>query len=414
MEANADSIDLTAPGLLGLAVALARRKWLLLGAPAAVACGVLLLNIMAKPVYTGTASILPPQYNQSTVSTMQTQFGGESLIGNSMLTLKNPTDLVVGILSSRTIRDAVAQNRSLGERYGLQSADEIRRKLDAVTDIRAGKDGIVVITTEDHDPEQAAAIANAYIDEFHALSRAMSQQEARRRAEFYDSALEAARAQLRTADQALRDIESSSGYSRLRGTDEAIVLAASELQGQIDAREVQLRTMQSYATATNPDVRLIRRELENLRAQLGELERQKVTTTPGTTARTKPFVSVSEVPDALQAHTVGRREVAYWETMVLVLGKYRELGLLDDTRDLSLFQVLDRAVAPSKKSKPRTTVNVMVAAIGSGFFCLQLALVIELVARRRHANAAFEAGWQALVQAWLPRWLRWRAARVRR
>lgn len=402
------------PGLLGIAVALARRRLLMFGVPAGVAILVAVLNLTARPIYTGTASILPPQYNQSTVSSMQTQFGGESLIGNSMLTLKNPTDLVVGILFSRTIRDAVATRENLGAHYGLAAADDIRRKLDAATDIRAGKDGIVVISAEDHDPRKAAAIANAYIDEFHALSRTLSKQEARRRAEFYDNALDAARTRLREADLALRDVESTTGYSRLRGTDEAIVLAAAELQAQIDARDVQLRTMQAYATDANPDVRLIRRELESLRKQLGALEQRHPDAKPGTPGRSSPFVAVGGVPDALQAHTVRRREVTYWETMVLVLGKYRELGMLDETRDLSLFQVLDRAVPPSKKSKPRTTVNVLVAGVGSGFLCLQLALGAELVARRRRDSAAFEAGWKALVEAWVPLWLRRLVQRDRR
>ena len=52
------------------------------------------------------------------------------------------------------------------------------------------------------------------------------------------------------------------------------------------------------------------------------------------------------------AHTRGQREVDYWENIVQLLGKFTELGKIDERRDMSLFQVLDWAVPPEFKSKP--------------------------------------------------------------
>jgi len=379
--------------LLPLLLVLARRIRLLIGVP--FVCGILAVvwSLIADPIYTGTARILPPQYNENTVMAMQNQLGGESQLGNSALTLKNPTDLFVGILTSRTIVDAVIEANDLLEYHDEEEMDDARRALENATEIRAAKDGIVSISVEDTDREMAARLANAYVNQFYAFSRSLAREEAARRAEFYTDALEAAQERLAAADVALATTEKMTGFTRLDGQDEAIIQTAAELQAQIAAREIQLQTMASYATETNPDVRLIRREVENLRSELAAL--RDPTMDGETTAR--PFVGLGDVPDALLAHARSRRDVEYWEHIVMLLGRFSELGKIDEGRDMSLFQVLDRAVPPHDKSKPRTRVNAILAAISSGFACLLWVLASAYVNQRRTESREFDETWRELI-----------------
>lgn len=395
--------------LMPVFLALARRRWLLLGVPALATAVVLVLNLTGTPIYSATARILPPQYNTATVNAMQNQPGGESQIGNSALTLKNPTDLFVGILMSRTILDAIIEKEQLAGYYHSNVPDDLRRMLLAATDIRAGKDGIVSVSVEDRDPTRAAGLANAYVDEFYAFASSLAKQQARLRSTFYDSALHSAQARLASADEALRASEAETGFTRLHGQDEAIVQSAAELQAQIAARETQLRTMLSYATETNPDVRLLRRELANLHTELAGLNATLAPSPDRAPANGHPpFVGIGRVPAELMRAGALKRDVQYWESIVMLLGKYAELGKIDETRDLSLFQVLDRAVPAQRKSRPRTTINVILTAVGSGTLSLIIALALEYVARRRRVSASFDAHWQLLISTLLPRRvLRW-------
>ena len=382
--------------ILPLLVVLARRWRLLIGVPLVCAFAAIAYSLIAAPVYTATARILPPQYNENTVMAMQNQLGGESQVGNSALTLKNPTDLLVGILTSRTISDAIIEAGRLRDHYDEEAIADTRRLLGAATKIRASKDGIVSISVDDSDREMAATIANAYVDQFYAFSRSLARRQAASRAEFYATGLEAARQALAAADLELARTEKVTGFTRLGGQDEAIVRSAAELHAQIAAREVQLKTMSSYATESNPDYRLIRRELTNLRAELAQLQ------TPSGrdgTATAAPFVGLGDVPDALLAHARSKRDVEYWENVVMLLGRFSELGKIDESRDISLFQVLDRAIPPHDKSKPRTRVNAILAGLGSGFGCLIWVLASAYVAERRRECAEFERNWQELLAA---------------
>jgi uncharacterized protein involved in exopolysaccharide biosynthesis len=377
--------------LLPLLLLLARRIRFLIAVPFVCAVLAVTWSLIAPPIYTATARILPPQYNENTVMAMQNQLGGESQLGNSALTLKNPTDLFVGILTSRTIVDAVIEVNALRGYYDEDEIGEVRQILNAATDIRAAKDGIVSVSVEDTDREMAAALANSYVNQFYAFSRSLAREETTRRAEFYSSALEAAQEQLAAADLALANTEKATGFTRLNGQDEAIVRAAAELQAQIAAREVQLDTMASYATESNPDVRLLRHEVANLRAELAELR------LPAVSANQGPFVGLGDVPDVLLAHARRKRDVEYWESIVMLLGRFSELGKIDERRDISLFGVLDWAIPPHDKSKPRTRVNAILAALGSGFACLLWILASAYVRQRRAESQEFDSTWRELM-----------------
>ncbi|NNF15269.1 MAG: hypothetical protein HKN70_00915 [Gammaproteobacteria bacterium] len=388
-----DTRDEQLNSMLPLLLVLARRLHLLIGVPLLCAIVAVIYSLIADPIYTATARILPPQYNENTVMALRNQPGGDSQLGNSALTLKNPTDLFVGILNSRTIFDAVIEAHDLRSYYQEPIIGEVRKRLRRATDIRASKDGIVSVSVEDTDREIAAALANAYVDQFYAFSQSLARDQAARRNDFYQMALNSARQALNTADFELTEVEKLTGFTRLAGQDEAIVQAAAELQAQIAAREVQLRTMASYATPKNPDVRLIRRELLNLRNELARMHGAA----QHSNGTTQPFVALGAAPDALLAHARGKRDVEYWENIVTLLGRFSELGKIDARRDMSLFQVLDRAIAPHDKSKPRTRVNALLALIGSGFACLLWVLVSAYVQQRRARSQRFDQQWRELI-----------------
>jgi len=383
--------------MLPLLIVLARRARLLVALPMTAAILAVAYSLLSAPIYTATARILPPQYNENTVMAMQNELGGDSQLGNAALTLSNPTDLFVGILSSRTIMDGVISALDLAEYYEAADGAEARRLLRSATSIRAGKDGIVSISVEDTDRLLSAELANTYVREFYAFSASLARDQSDRRSQFYRVALEAAQEELFGADQNLMETEKETGFTRLAGQDQAIVLAAAELQAQISAREIQLQTMTGYASDSNPHYQLLRTELSNLRRELNRVRG----TDDGEAAdvvESSPFVSLGRAPEALLTHTQRKRSVEYWENIVMLIGRFSELGKIDERRDMSLFQVLDWAIPPDDKSKPRTRVNAILALIGSGFLCLFWILLSAYVEQRRTQSRRFDQQWDELVQ----------------
>ncbi len=367
---------------------LVQAKWWVIGVPLVVSVLVLLHGIFSTPYFKASTRVLPPQYNQNTISRGLIAMGGESALGNSALNLKNPTDLFVGILRSRTILDGVIQNHDLLKHYDAKDMDTARQLLESRTDINSGKDGIVEISVEDSDPIRAAQLANAYVQELQTFSSDLAKKEGGRRSDFFNNALSKARQSLNEADEQLRRTEKRTGFTRLRGQDEAILSTARDLRSQIANKEVQLRTLLSYATDDNPDVRLLRSELGNLKQKVQESTGE----IPGSASKANSqgaFVPLSKAPDALMEHSQRKRDVEYWENIVTILGQYTELGKMDETRDFSLFQILDIAISPQNKSRPRIKVNVILSGVGSTMLTIMFIWARAYVRQRRTASSKF-------------------------
>lgn len=374
--------------LMPVLLPLVQAKWLVLGMPALVSFCVLMHGIFSTPYYKASTRVLPPQYNQNTISRGLIAMGGESALGNSALNLKNPTDLFVGILRSRTILDGVIEGNDLLKHYEVSDMDSARLLLESRTDINSGKDGIVEISVEDSDPARAAKLANAYVQELQTFSSDLAKKEGGRRSDFFNNALSKARQSLNEADEQLRETEKRTGFTRLRGQDEAILGTARDLRNQIANKEVQLRTLLSYATDENPDVRLLRNELANLKQKVQEATRELPPVSSNTPNRAA-FVPLSQAPDALMEHSQRKRDVEYWENIVTILGQYTELGKMDETRDFSLFQVLDVAISPQTKSRPRIKVNVILSGVGSTMLTVMFIWARAYVRQRRSASSKF-------------------------
>jgi tyrosine-protein kinase Etk/Wzc len=374
--------------LMPVLLPLVQAKRLMLGVPALVTFFVLMHGIFSTPYYKASTRVLPPQYNQNTISRGMIAMGGESALGNSALNLKNPTDLFVGILRSRTILDGVIEGNDLLKHYDAPDMDTARQLLESRTDINSGKDGIVEISVEDSDPSRAAKLANAYVQELQTFSSDLAKKEGGRRSDFFNNALSKARQSLNEADERLRETEKRTGFTRLRGQDEAILATARDLRSQIANKEVQLQTLLSYATDENPDVRLLRNELANLNQKVQEATRVQPPLA-GQSANRSTFVPLSQAPDALMEHSQRKRDVEYWENIVTILGQYTELGKMDETRDFSLFQVLDVAINPHNKSRPRIKVNVILSGVGSTMLTVMFIWARAYVRQRRSASSKF-------------------------
>src|SRR6185437_13734038 len=115
--------------------------------------------------------IMPPQQTQSTASMLMmnqlTGLGGGSIaaLASGGLGLKNPNDIYIGMLTSRTIADAIIQKFGLMQVYRAKDMTEARKKLARYTEVASEKNGFIAISVTDKDKNRVAEMANAYTDQ---------------------------------------------------------------------------------------------------------------------------------------------------------------------------------------------------------------------------------------------------------
>jgi tyrosine-protein kinase Etk/Wzc len=349
--------------LVDLLIVLSRRKRLLLGITLAAAAVGAVTALLLPNRYTATATILPPQQNQSLAASMIGQLGGAlgpmAAIAQKDLGLKNPNDLYIGMLRSRTVEDALIGRFDLQRWYRARTMSDARRDLETASDIVVGKEGFIRISVEDTSRARAPQIANAYVDQLRHLTQELAVTEAGQRRLFFERQLEVAKNNLADAEQALKETELKTGMIQLDGQAKAIIDSVVKLRALIAAKEVELRGMRLFSTEQNPDVRQSEEQLSGLREELARLEGE------GEGAGNVE-VPTGKVPEAGLEYVRRLREVKYAETLFEMLAKQYEAARLDEARTAAVIQVLDAAIEPDRKSSPKRGLIVL-GATGLGF-----------------------------------------------
>jgi len=293
-------------------IVMAKHKVLILGTTVGAALLSIVIALLLPQYFTAEAKLLPPQQSQSMASAMMSQLGQLAPLlqaaGGKDLGIRNHNDMYVAMLKSRTVADALIDRFSLMNVYHKKLREEARRRLEDLTQVAAGKDGIISVSVDDRSPGRAAEMANAYIDELEILTRTLAITDAGKRRIFFEREVKAANDELATAESQLKQTEESTGIIQLDSQAKVMLQAYADLRAQVAMKQVELQSMRSFATAENPDLIRVQPALAALQTQLSRFERGQGTRSP-------TDLALEKVPGAGLEYIRKLREVKYRETL---------------------------------------------------------------------------------------------------
>jgi uncharacterized protein involved in exopolysaccharide biosynthesis len=364
--------------LLDLLIVLAKHKRIVLGVPLAVGVVAAIGSLFLPNIYTGTARILPPQQSASAASALLNQLGGAlgglGGVAGGALGVRNPNDLYIGMLKSRTVADNLIARFDLGEVYGQSLLSGTRSALEGRTAISAGRDGIITIDFDDIDSKRAAEIANAYVDELIKLTKVLAVTEASQRRLFYERQLLQAKDSLTASEVAARQGLQKGGIAQVDAQGRSMVEVTARLRAQISAKEVQMGAMRTFAAEGNPELQRTQEELLALRRELGRIE--------GSTPAL-PTVKGGATENAGLDNLGRLRDVKYYEFLYELLAKQYELAKIDEAKNATIVQVMDNAIEPDRKSKPKRAQIVVLSVFLTLFISTIWAFVLEATLRTK-------------------------------
>ena len=369
--------------MLDLLIKLARRKFLILGLPFAFAVVAALITLALPNIFLATAQIMPPQQGQSTASAMLNQLGGLANSASGWLGIKNPSDVYVGLLSSRTVADNLIQRFDLKKHYDLPTFEKSRLTLERNTSVKTGKNGLISISVEDWEPKFSAVLANAYIEELDKLLGSLAVTEASYRRIFFEQALKKSVDALAEAEVKLKTALDVKGLASVEIAGQAITETIARLRAYITAKEIQLASMKAFVTPDHPEYKRVAEELASMRSELSRLEN-------GTGVGAKD--SDSGDGQAGVANFKLLREVKYHQMLQDILTKQYEAARLDESKNIPIVQVVDKAIEPESKVWPARTRIVVVAAVAGLLAAVVWSLLSAWMqtARREHAGGKFD------------------------
>jgi tyrosine-protein kinase Etk/Wzc len=283
--------------LLDLMIVLAKHKKMIMLVTFAAALFAVGYSLLMPNIYTGTSKILPPQSSQSSSinAIMLAQLGG--LTGGAAgaaLGLKDPNALYLAMLKSRNIMEKIVRHFDLQTVYEVKTMTDALKALGNESTINSGKDDVIIVEVDDKDPQRAAALANAYIEELNKLMQTFALTEASQRGQFFEN-------QMKPAKDKLTDAE----------------------------------------------------------------------------------ITLDRTPNTSLQYMDALRNLRYQEGIYDILARQFAAAKLDEAKDSPLIQILDNAIPPEKKSKPKRLLIVILATLVAFFLAVIWAFIKEALTRSK-------------------------------
>jgi uncharacterized protein involved in exopolysaccharide biosynthesis len=302
---------------------------------------------------------------------MMAQLGGLASIAGGSIGGPTKMDLYVSMLRSETVRDPIIDRFKLLDVYKAKFRVDAYKMLNNKALISAGKkDGIITIALSDKDPKRAADMANGYVEELGKLAAGLSMSGAGKNRLFLEERLATAKADAVRAGDELKNFQAKNKMLNVTEQTKASIEGVAQLRAQLAVQEVQLAGMMRQFTESSQEVKRARVAVSNLRGQISILEGG---------GGTSSIPSVGSVPQLGQDYLRLMRDAKIQETMVELLTKQYEMARLSESKDLSPFQVLQKAKVPERKSKPARSKLVLSSALFSFFGSLLLAFIMEKI-----------------------------------
>jgi len=351
--------------VIGLMITVAKHKKRIAAVTLAAAVLSVVVSMVLPPSYQASTKLLPPQQSQSSASLLLSQLGGLAGAAGAGGGLKNPNDLYIGILQSRTLADRIISQFNLKKVYNTESQETARKRLGADTKIAGGKEGLITIEVEAAGKKLVAPLANAYVSQLFELMKTLAVTDASQRRLFYEHQLATARDNLAKAETVLKRTMDAEGVVSVDAESRGIVETVARLRAQASAKEIQLTAMRAFLTPANPEYRRAEEELSGMRAELAKLENGRGNPAEG-----------ADKAGGLKNITL-LRELKYQQTLYETLAKQYEVARLDEAKDPPMIQVLDPAVEPERKAKPQRAMIVVLSTALALLAAICWAIVTE-------------------------------------
>ncbi|MBP2668169.1 MAG: lipopolysaccharide biosynthesis protein [Deltaproteobacteria bacterium] len=346
-------------------------RWIF-GVTAACAAAAVVVSLLLPVYYKAETRVLPPQEKGSLASQLMGQYGGLIALAGGTAGIKSPGELYVEMLKSRTVLDRMIDRFELMKTYKVKYREDARKDLRNLLTVREQrKSGVIVLTVEDRDPKHAADMANTFVEELKSLASGLAVSEAGLRRMFFEEQIRSTKESLARTEEEMKGFQLRTGAFQIDAQAKAVIEGIAQLRARIAAKEVEAKVLRSFATAQNPDLQRVEAEIQALRAESERIE-------SGKGRGFDPLMSSQRVPEMGTEYLRKLRQLKYNETLYELLVKQYELARLDEARSAVVIQVIDRAVPPDRKSRPKRTLIVLMTT-ATGFI---LSLVVILLRER--------------------------------
>jgi tyrosine-protein kinase Etk/Wzc len=354
---------------------LARRRRFILSVVLVVTIIATVVAFLLPKWYRADALLLPPKEATSTLDQMSKFSEVVSLTGGLDLpVMVTPSDVYARILRSHAVCDGIIDRFDLKNRYHADNLVETYDELMKHAKFRVTEEGLLDIGVEDKNPQVAADMANAFVDEIGKVNKDITSARSRQNRQFIEDRLSQVKSELDAARDALEQFQETNKTVDFDEQTKLAIDQASALKVSLAQIDLELKMKEQTLGKDNPDLIDLRRRRDIVNGQLSQLESGRADSS---------FFSlpVSAIPSLKGQYELLYSRVRVNEQLYSMLLERFEQAKLQEKQDISVISVLDRAKVPELRSGPQRTVIVASSFGLSLILAVLLAVFFEYLDR---------------------------------
>ena len=342
------------------------------------------LSLIVPIWYKGSAAILPPSTEEESTgfSALLTQIP----IPSSLLGLGGATQsasLVMAILQSRTIMEAVVHKFNLIERYKSKNMEDAVRTLVDRCSFEVEEEGTICISVSArtgffHPKDQvdearvlAKDMTNFLIQQLDYMNKKLRTEKARNLRIFLEKRYDENLKDLADIEEALRVFQEKYGAISLPDQTIAAIEVAASLKAEIISKEIEIGVLQQMVGSGHSDYTRAVAELLELEKGYRFFEIGDGKDEGGL------FPPFEKIPEYGLEYARLYRDIKLQEILLEFLVPQYEQAKIQEAKDTPTIQVLDEAVLPIRKTKPKRALVVILAVLLSFIVSIFYAMFME-------------------------------------
>ena len=370
-----------------------KYKWLIGILCSTSVVAAMIFGMLSPKIYGSTTTIIIP--NESGGGGLLSAIGASGIArqitGASLPSFTPNRDIFISILKSRTLAQTLVEKFNLKDHYKALQIENAINAIKGATNVSLSKEGVIEIRVEDVDPKMAADLANGYPDHLDRLMAHYGTGAAGRQRRFVEAQLTKTKADLKKAEETLRNFQEKNKAISIREQATGAIEAGGRIKGEIMTSEVQLQVMRNFATDSNPQVIRLERKIAELKHQLARVQYDTIEL-PGVPAnpghpKKDIYLPPAKFPRVGLELARLTRALKVREAVYMLLTQQLEQAAIAEAKDTPVVQVLDRAVPALRKSKPKIKLSMAIWGALSLFLGIFLAFFLEYIQRQRRQVA---------------------------
>jgi capsule polysaccharide export protein KpsE/RkpR len=237
--------------------------------------------------------------------------------------------------------------------YDKELMVETIKELKGNMDVEIGEELQLNISVLDKDPERVADMANYIVKRMDDINIELSTKRARENRIFMEERLFFMLDSLSTLENNLKKFMEENGIISFEDQIAVGVSTAGEIKLMLMQQESELNVASKMMDPDNPRVVQLKMELQELKKHYDQFFSEK--------GMEKLIPNLSNAPELGIELEKYKRQIEYFTKVLSYLGPQVEQYRAEELKEIPSIEILDHAVVPEKKSKPKRSIIVIVS-----------------------------------------------------